>query len=75
VLSNVRYLRDYQAVGRFPAEVATEPKIEGDTIAWRRARLDGAPGYELVIRVVGGRIDRGAIVAGPTGGSRWRSRR
>jgi hypothetical protein len=67
VLSNVRYLRDYQAVGRFPAEVATEPKIESDTIAWRRARLDGGPGYELVIRVVGGRIDRGAIIAGADG--------
>lgn len=67
VLSNVRYLRDYQAVGRFPPEVAVAPTINGDTITWRRARLDGAPGYELALRVVGGRIDQGAIVAGPDG--------
>lgn len=67
VLSNVRYLRDYQAVGHFPAEVAAEPKIDGDTITYRRARLDGAPGYELTIHVVAGRIDQGAIVAGPNG--------
>jgi hypothetical protein len=67
VLSNVRYLRDYQAVGRFPPEVAAPPRIDGDTITWRRARLDGAPGYELTLRVVGGRIDRGVIVAGPDG--------
>ncbi|MDB5455933.1 MAG: putative lipoprotein [Caulobacter sp.] len=67
VLSNVRYLRDYQAVGRFPAEVAVQPRIAGDTLTWRRARLDGAPGYELTIRVVGGRIDQGVIVAGPDG--------
>lgn len=67
VLSNVRFLRDYQSVGRFPPEVAAEPRIDGDTITWRRARLDGAPGYELAVRVVGGRIDRGVIVAGADG--------
>jgi hypothetical protein len=67
VLSNVRYLRDYQAVGRFPPEIAVAPTIDGDTIIWRRARLDGAPGYELALRVVGGRIDQGAIIAGPDG--------
>jgi hypothetical protein len=67
VLSNVRYLRDYQAVGRFPPELATEPRISGDTLTWRRARLDGAPDYELTLRVTRGRIDHGAIVAGPDG--------
>jgi hypothetical protein len=67
VLSNVRYLRDYQAVGSFPVEVAVAPRIDGDTISYRRPRLDGAPGYELTVRVVGGRIDRGAIIAGPDG--------
>ncbi|MET3667500.1 hypothetical protein [Caulobacter sp. 1776] len=67
VLSNVRYLRDYQAVGDFPAEVAVKPKIDGDTLTWRRPRLDGGPGYELVVRVIGGRVDQGAIVAGPDG--------
>lgn len=67
VLSNVRFLRDYQSVGRFPPEVAAEPRIDGDTITWRRARLGGAPGYELTVRVVGGRIDRGVMVAGADG--------
>uniref|UniRef100_B0T3U2 Putative lipoprotein n=1 Tax=Caulobacter sp. (strain K31) TaxID=366602 RepID=B0T3U2_CAUSK len=67
VLSNVRYLRDYQAVGRFPAEVAAEPTIEGDTITWRRARLDGGPGYQVMLRVIDGRIEQGAIVAGSDG--------
>ncbi len=67
VLSSVRFLRDYQAVGRFPADVATTAEIRGDTIRYRRARLDGAPGYELTIRVLGGRIDSGAIVAGLDG--------
>jgi len=67
VLSNVRYLRDYQSVGRFPPELAASPRMEGDTITWRRARLDGAPGYVLSVRVLSGRLDRGAVVAGPDG--------
>lgn len=67
VLSSVRYLRDYQSVGRFPKEVATDPVIAGDTITWHRRRLDGAPGYLLRLRVLEGRIDRGAIVAAPGG--------
>lgn len=67
VLSNIRFLRDYQAVGTFPAEVAVKPVIAGDTITWRRPRLDGAAGYELSLRVVAGRIERGAIVAGADG--------
>ena len=67
VLSNVRYLRDYQAVGTFPKETATRPVISGDLIRFERKRLDGAPGYELSLRVIGGRIDGGAIVAGRDG--------
>lgn len=67
VLSNVRYLRDYQSVGRFPPEVAVKPSIAGDTITYRRPRLDGAPGYGLALRVIEGRIDQGAIIAGVKG--------
>ena len=67
VLSNVRYLRDYQSVGRFPPEVAVKPSIAGDTITYRRPRLDGAPGYGLTLRVIEGRIDQGAIIAGVKG--------
>lgn len=67
VLSNVRFLRDYQAVGRFPAEVAVTGEAGADTLRYRRKRLDGAPGYELTLRVIEGRIDKGAILAGATG--------
>lgn len=67
VLSNVRYLRDYQAVGRFPEEVRTTPQIDGNIIRYRRDRLDGAPGYELVLRVLGGRVEDSKIVAGGDG--------
>lgn len=63
VLSNVRYLRDYQAVGRFPPEVATSPTIVGDTITYRRTRLDGKSGYELAIRVREGAIVGDGIIA------------
>ncbi len=67
VLSNVRFLRDYQAVGRFPSEVATEPQITGATIRFRRNRLDGAPGYELALRIINGRVENGMIRAGTDG--------
>lgn len=63
VLGNVRFLRDYQAVGRFPAEVAAVARIDGGTLRYRRPRLDGGAGYELSVRVLSGRIERGAIVA------------
>lgn len=67
VLSSIRFLRDYQAVGRFPTDVAATPTFAGDTIRYQRSRLDGAPGYTLAIRVLGGRIAQGGIVAGADG--------
>jgi hypothetical protein len=70
VLSSIRVLRDYQALGTAPAEVLTAPTAQGDTIAWGRDRLDGAPGYRLTLRVVGGRIDGQAIAAGADGNIR-----
>ncbi|KQM88790.1 hypothetical protein ASE67_03475 [Sphingomonas sp. Leaf23] len=63
VLSSIRFLRDYQSVGRFPPEVAVEPVITGSTIRWSRARLDGKPGYLLQVRLLSGRIRGGALVA------------
>jgi hypothetical protein len=42
VLSSVRVLRDYQALGTFPAEVAASPTTQDSTITWARDRLDGA---------------------------------
>lgn len=67
VLSSVRYLRDYQASGRFPAEVATPAVVQGDTIRWSRARIDGAPGYLLQVRVLAGSIRDDRLVAPPGG--------
>jgi hypothetical protein len=51
VLSSVRVLRDYQALGTFPVEVAANPTIQSSTITWARDRLDGAPGYRLSLEV------------------------
>ena len=72
VLSNVRFLRDYQAIGRFPPEVATTPRVAGDRIVWARDRIDGAPGYRLEVQVLSGRIDDGAIVRAGTAPIRLR---
>jgi len=58
VLSSVRVLRDYQALGTFPAEVATNPTIEGTTINWARDRLDGAAGYRLSVQITHGTLRR-----------------
>lgn len=67
VLSNVRYLRDYQAIGKFPPEVAAQMRAGADRIDFARDRLDGAPGYLLSVRVLDGRVENGAIVAGAGG--------
>jgi hypothetical protein len=61
VLSSVRVLRDYQALGTFPAEVATNPTIEGTTITWARDRLDGAAGYRLSVQVTEGELRAGHL--------------
>ncbi len=63
VLSSVRFLRDYQSVGRFPKEVAVAPVFTGDTIRWSRPRLDGASGYLLQVKLLSGKLRNGTIVA------------
>ena len=72
VLSSIRFLRDYQSVGRYPNEVATIPTIAGNTITAYRRRLDGAPGYYLRMDVIGGRVEGRAILAGADGRIRLR---
>jgi hypothetical protein len=59
VLSSVRVLRDYQALGTFPAEVAADPTTQGSTVTWARDRLDGAAGYRLSIEVTRGTLRAG----------------
>ena len=67
VLSSVRVLRDYQALGTFPAEVAANPSIDGATITWARDRLDGTAGYRLSIQVVHGTLHADHLTAASDG--------
>jgi hypothetical protein len=67
VLSSVRVLRDYQALGTFPAEVAANPTIQNSTITWARDRLDGAAGYLLSLQITRGTIAAGHVLAGSDG--------
>jgi hypothetical protein len=67
VLSSVRVLRDYQALGTFPAEVAATPITQDSTITWARDRLDGAAGYRLSIQVTHGTLHAEHLTAGSDG--------
>ena len=67
VLSSVRVLRDYQALGTFPPEVAANPTTDGNAITWARDRLDGAAGYRLGIQVTRGTLHAGHLTAGSDG--------
>ena len=65
VLSSVRVLRDYQANGSVPTAVAIRPAVSGRTLGWSRDRLDGAPGYRLLVEVRDGTLaPDGSISAG-----------
>jgi hypothetical protein len=67
VLSSVRVLRDYQALGTFPAEVAASPTRQDSTITWARDRLDGAAGYRLSVQVTHGALHADHVTAGSDG--------
>jgi hypothetical protein len=67
VLSSIRVLRDYERLGSAPALVAAAPVEHGNTLTWARNRLDGAPGYRLVLEVTQGQLHHGHIRAGPDG--------
>ena len=67
VLSSVRVLRDYQALGTVPAEVAIGPVIQDATITWARDRLDGAAGYRLSVQVTHGTLQADHLKAGSDG--------
>jgi len=67
VLSSVRVLRDYQALGTFPPEVDTQPTIRNASITWARDRLDGAAGYRLRIEVTRGTLHAGQFTADSDG--------
>jgi len=67
VLSSVRVLRDYQALGTVPFEVTVKPSQVGTTVTWARNRLDGAAGYRLSLEVTRGTLQGDKIEADPDG--------
>ncbi len=67
VLSSVRVLRDYQALGQAPEAVLSAPNLQGATLTWARDRLDGAPGYRLSLEALKGRIDGQSVHADAQG--------
>jgi hypothetical protein len=56
VLSSARVLRDYQLDRRLPAGIDNTIVLSPDTASWSRDRLDGAPGYAIVLQAVGGSV-------------------
>jgi hypothetical protein len=74
VLSSVRVLRDFQALGTAPAEVLTPPIVEGKQLVWKRDRLDGAAGYQLSIEALGDAQVSGDVITGRDGKLRLKIR-
>jgi hypothetical protein len=68
VLSSVRVLRDYEALGTLPDELMVASRLESRRLVWARDRLDGAAGYRLSIEAVGDtKITANAITPGGGG--------
>ena len=67
VLSSVRVLRDFQALGTLPPGIAVAPAVSDHALTWSRERLDGAVSYRLTIGVLDGRVSGGHILAGRDG--------
>lgn len=67
VASSVRVLRDFQALGTVPAEVAVQPAVRGSTVTWARDRLDGAAGYRLSAEITHGSLRAGLVNAAGDG--------
>ncbi|VWB55620.1 hypothetical protein [Burkholderia lata] len=49
VLSNVRFLRDFNGGATIPPQILAAPTVQGSAAQWQRDRIDGAPGYSLRI--------------------------
>jgi hypothetical protein len=58
LMGSIRMLREYQHHGRVPPQCDAAPVLAAQTATWSRARLDGAAGYRLRLRLIdGGRIE------------------
>jgi hypothetical protein len=58
VLGSVRVLRDYQLGQGYPAETKATPAVTPREVTWERARLDGAPGYRIMLATENGRFSQ-----------------
>ncbi len=73
VLSSIRVLRDYEALGKAPAEILVAGRYDldlrgGPGMVWTRDRLDGAAGYILSVRGLDGTVvDKDGLRAGKGG--------
>ncbi|WP_186094879.1 hypothetical protein [Burkholderia gladioli] len=77
LLSNVRFLRDYNGGATVPAQIVVAPGVQGSTAQWQRDRVDGAPGQALRITLRdGGSINTTAdgklVLRAPAGSQRLR---
>jgi Glycogen debranching enzyme len=72
VLSSVRVLRDYEALGTMPDGLKASAKLETNTITYARDRLDGKAGYLMRLVIEAGHLENGAIIAPPNGPIRIR---
>jgi hypothetical protein len=67
-LGSIRMLRDIEFGKEGLPGTATPPRVTGNTISWARDRIDGAPGYRLVLEVTHGAvIGSSRIVCGDDG--------
>jgi hypothetical protein len=74
VLSSIRVLRDYEALGTAPDDVLTPPVLQANRLSWTRDRLDGGPGYLLSVEALDGTgVDaNGTITSDRSSGVRLR---
>lgn len=47
LLSNVRFLRDFNGGATVPPQILTQPVVQKASVQWQRDRVDGAVGYAL----------------------------
>ncbi|CAH2934259.1 MAG: Glycogen debranching enzyme [uncultured Paraburkholderia sp.] len=47
LLSNVRFLRDFNGGATVPPQITTQPVVQKASVQWQRDRVDGAAGYAL----------------------------
>lgn len=67
VLSSIRELRDYQALGKENPLIRSATEVQGRTLTWSRDRLDGAAGYRLTLEVIRGTVQDGELHADASG--------